>query len=290
MPRITLTLPTSDIARLDALKTPDPARNSRGEVVSFLLNAYHVTAVPGPVAGATPAPPSPAATLPIRAAIVIPADQLQYAGDSALLGAVDSWLMRFRLWLGREAGLTYDYQLRLIRSRYTRAELATGEGRSWLDDCGQGGWETIAWDSVARQELGWATGPRRETMVILNWGGWAGGRYDPQADAGGAIVGDWQLRAQVTHTADACCAAKYGATSGACISPGAAWSHEMLHCMGVHCHDGDVLPDGSTLAIATNPLEYDWPGQPDKRGTVLTPGQLAELRRYNVPLFLREVV
>ena len=178
---------------------------------------------------------------------------------------------------------------------------------SALDGCayapisgGQGLHETQLWEKVVRGELGWKSEVEGKNYVrwnvcVIGAGGWNGGRYaggellkdvnHPNDDAGACITGDWGVRCMVTKVPDPCCELAYGDACKPRDSAPAAYFHEKLHHFGVSCHKGNVLPDGSVLAATTMPMDDPDPNVPTK--THLTPGQLMQLRAFNVPRWLR---
>jgi hypothetical protein len=244
-----------------------------------------------------PQPEPPPAALPVRAALIIPADYQLKAGLSAYQGKCQQTLIRFREWCKAQTGKAFPFTFDTFRSQYTLLELQTGEGGDaglFRDDYGQGVWETAIWEKVCRGELGWGTeiaglNVFRWAVWVLGAGGWAGGRHNsqnplhPRDDWGTALLGHWQLEAQLTKQSDQACSVYYGPapkipSDHPCGSDGGAFSHECLHAFNVHCHQGNLMGDGSVLQCSSYPLDST-DTHPDKRR--LTPAQVAEFLQYN---------
>jgi hypothetical protein len=194
-------------------------------------------------------------TYPIRAAVIVPKDYAPLpASTTEIRIRCQSWLNRMQTYVKQEAGVTFDYSLRMLRSKYTHLELATEHnGTVRIDECGQGIDEGQIWWKCCREELAWPTNePYRWTAFVFGAGGWAGGRNNfPGEDVGTCLIGDWNLKANVgAKRCDPCCAKWHGMNSQVCMSNGSGWSHEMLHLFGVQCHDPSTYPfDGQGLNI-----------------------------------------
>lgn len=186
-------------------------------------------------------------TIPIRAVIVVPKDFAPLpASATEIRIRCQSWLNRMKTYVKQEAGVTFDNTLVMLKSRYTHLELATeNNGTVHIDTCGQGIDEGQIWWKCFREELGMdASGPYRWTAFVFGAGGWAGGRNNlPNEDVGMALIGDWNLTANVgAKKCDTCCAQWYGQDAPVCMANGDGWSHEMLHLFGVECHTPSTTP------------------------------------------------
>ena len=198
----------------------------------------------------------------------------------------------------RETGVTFVYDFETHVCRYPHAELAYGEGRDHRNQWGQGIYETNIWDKCFREEMGLGSewpgkNILRWTAFVLGAGGWAGGRNTahncnhPDDNTGTALIGDYQLSANVTKKLDPACVIEYGGgvigQNGPCTADGVAWAHEMLHMFGVPCHGGSITPDWFVLPYTSWPMQSDVQHEP--MANHLWPGQKMSLFA-NSPLFL----
>ena len=213
----------------------------------------------------------------IRCALVIPKDYPEYMDFARAGQVIEDWLGRVQAWFVREVGMTFDYEYVVHRSNLTIYEIALADDGVTvaLDGCGlapvpegQGMNENKLWHNIFQDELGWrgtAFSPRkyRHWAVIIGAGGWAGGRWGNDVETGGlqdfgeAAVGDWRLRYAVTGEPDPCCVRQWG--PGFCTAdPGSSFGHEILHSMGVWCHDPNInLDDVMTAQQRTDLVAHN---------------------------------
>lgn len=208
-----------------------------------------------------------------NAALLVPADYMAQSSPAARVTAearestiLARWLARLCGWVERETQRRIAVTFTVVQSSRTLEQLQTDPATGQVtqrDAQGQGFHETQVWSELGRvYDL---TVPHRTLCCVLGGGGWAGGRYDPQTDRGGAFIGDWGLTFALTGKPNAGCLAHYPADasghSGTCepVAPEAAWGHELLHGFGVDSHQpvyvsgGDALDASQVTAfIATN--------------------------------------
>lgn len=161
---------------------------------------------------------------PIRIIHLIPKDRTS-AATPAALDVLQRWTENGRAWIEREAGLTFDFEIKRHISTKTLSELA----REQLDTRGEGAdWATI-WTEMSRAGF-MAVRPWRIWVVMEGAGEWAGGTWGPGLAAdltktfGFLLLGDRGLDRHVAGTDP--------------IDPtdDRAYGHEKKHTFGVDSH------------------------------------------------------
>ena len=196
--------------------------------------------------------------VPVRAALVIPAEGVGYGSEDAACAVAETWLGAIASWLQSQLGAAPEIDFRCHRSRLTHREIATsGDGRTVLLDAqDQGLHEDALWGKVF-PEAGFPEGrDRRQWAIVVGAGGWAGGRFDRAQNIGACAVGDWGLHYVLTGRPDAGCLAHYDANF---CSPGSAanpthpaWAlgHEVLHSLGLTDEFGfDIHSRGKYIGL-----------------------------------------
>ena len=190
-------------------------------------------------------------TIPIQTALIVPKDYPAYADWQLASNLVHEWVERVRYWLYQQTNHLFLYNHRLHFSQYTIADLnAVENGKDTMDrSCspypgveGQGMSWGIFWDQILFREMGYdRSNAGRYWNVVVGAGGWAGGwnGMERDEDLGVMVLGDWGLRAEMSHAPDPCCLKYYG--SDFCLSHPAAksFAHESAHSLDL---DADNPP------------------------------------------------
>jgi len=198
------------------------------------------------------------ASLPMRWMLLVPKDAVAMYDMERTGALVQQWMNDTAAWISRETGMTLRGEYVFRVANRTMAEI-TRRLPDPLNPCAnQGAHETEVW-SEWRDHAAETGNPLwlnerpgfkrtyRHMCLLVNGGGWAGGRSGPTfnpgsdpvfyEDYGEALVGDWGMRFVATGQPDTCCVARYGVAF--CSPVNVAWAvgHEFLHAMGVDSHN-----------------------------------------------------
>lgn len=222
----TISVSTETKARLAALRTTDPARDSYGEVVKYLLDTYDGGNV-----------------LPVRLVLVVPGDVHNAGLVTAPCGtftvqkAIDhlrnSWAASFNTWLS-QSGYVLDFDIFPLISKYTLQQMRVPTDPAALSG-------SFVWGNVAPEHPKLAAdmtaGAYRHSLVVVGGDGYAGGANSGVANTWGrCIIGDWEFY-RITGQ-------MHPTVVNDALKDGRSWSHEMLHMLGAYCHSGDCFNDG----------------------------------------------